>query len=414
MASKVLVALVSILVVVVAVIFYYATLPVPPGLSSSDNKTLRMFAFLIAIGAQVEKVNLEIGVHVTNFLLAIQGNLIPDNPSVTFTDTTFDNVKVRVYEPVKPDQTGTRAGLIYLHGGGWVVGDRKSYHILTEDLAVEIGDVVLISIDYRLAWEAPFPASIDDVTDATIWLFENAVKYNVDPQRIAVAGDSAGGNLAAALCQRLTFDEKYKDLPKMKFQGLVYPALQAFDLDLPSYQQNSKEMATLILTKYGMADFYSIYIQGDYGLTTHMMANNHTSATAKQSSLAATFLSHEMIPDEFKDGCHPPSLKHGDEEVYDKIKNVLLDPDFSPLMRHDLQGLPPAYVITAQYDVLRDDGILYAKRLSDAGVDVTWRHYNPSVHAMFYLIKDPLALESGKQAYAEFVSYARDKLKTEK
>ncbi|XP_072033829.1 arylacetamide deacetylase-like [Amphiura filiformis] len=365
-------------------------------------------------GAQVEKVNLEIGAHVTNVLLALQGNLIPDNPSVTYTDTTFDNVKVRVYEPVKPDQTRMRAGLLYIHGGGWVVGDRKSFHTVTEDLAVEIGDVVLVSIDYRLAWEAPFPASIDDVTDATIWFITHADKYNVDPQRIAVAGDSAGGNLAAALCQRLTFDAKYKDIPKMKFQGLVYPALQAFDLDLPSYQQNSQEMATLILTKYGMADFYSIYIQGDYGLTTHMMANNHTSAAAKQSSLAAKFVSHENIPEEFKDGFQAPSLKHGDIEVYDKIKNVLLDPDFSPLMRQDLQGLPPAYVITVQYDVLRDDGILYAKRLSDAGVDVTWRHYNPSVHAMFMLFIDPLAMESGKQSRLEFISYARDKLKTGK
>ncbi len=76
---------------------------------------------------------------------------------------------------------------------------------------------------YRMAWEAPFPASIDDVTDAAVWFMRNLDQYNIDPDRIAVAGDSAGGNLAAALCQRLTYDKKYKDLPKMKFQGWFIP-----------------------------------------------------------------------------------------------------------------------------------------------------------------------------------------------
>ncbi len=141
-----------------------------------------------------------------------------------------------------------------------------------------------------------------------------------------------------------------------------------------------------------------------------MLTNNHTSPEAKQTSQAAKILSHENIPDEFKEGFHSTSKKYGDKSVYDKIKDVLLNPDFSPILREDPRGLPPAYIITVKYDVLRDDGILYAKRLTDAGVDVVWRHY-PSVHGMLFLIKDPLSVEAGKLAVSEFVSYVREKLK---
>ena len=107
---------------------------------------------------------------------------------------------------------------------------------------------------YRMAWEAPFPASIDDVTDAAVWFMRNLDQYNIDPDRIAVAGDSAGGNLAAALCQRLTRQEIQRP-SENEISRLVYPALQAFDLTLPSYQQNFQEWPTMVLTKTGMAAF---------------------------------------------------------------------------------------------------------------------------------------------------------------
>ncbi|XP_038050205.1 neutral cholesterol ester hydrolase 1-like [Patiria miniata] len=329
-------------------------------------------------------------------------------PRVPYRDAVFDRVPVRIFadEPAG-EKTDKRPAIVFYHGGGFVSSSVDMHHSLTAMLARELNAVV-VSVDYRLAPKYPFPAAIDDCTAATVWFLKHIGDFNVDPGRVAIMGDSAGGNLAAATAQRLTFDPEYRDLPRPKLQVLIVPCLQAFDFHTPSYQQNGK-YNTLILRRITMATYWNKYLLGNKGdVTEAMVINNHTSAAAKSSPLVQKCLSRDLIPDEFKrPDYRAPSTDFGDDALYEEIKDVLLDPDYAPLMREDLRGLPEAYILTAEYDVLRDDGIMYAKRLEKAGVPVTWKHYKTGFHALFGNL---IPSEVGKQGDKDFLQFALKKL----
>ena len=257
-----------------------------------------------------------------------------------------------------------------------------------------------------------FPTPLDDATNATAWFLKHPEDYDVDPDRTALMGDSCGGNLAAAVAQRLTYQSEYRHLPKLQFQGLIYPVLQAFDFNLPSYQQNG-DKASYILRKEPMAEYWSIYMTGDLRLVKYFLNNNHTTAAAKSYYNISEIISHYALPRRLLYSPYDPTAatKFSNEEVYNDIKATLLNPDFAPLMRENLQGLPPAYVLTAQHDPLRDEGILYAQRLAKAGVDVTWKHYNHGVHGIFSLFPVPgLSVAAGREGMQNFLDYAREKL----
>ncbi|XP_077987991.1 neutral cholesterol ester hydrolase 1-like [Glandiceps talaboti] len=319
---------------------------------------------------------------------------------VKYTDTTFDGVNVRIHSP---DNKGDKLqpGMVYIHGGGWVRGRADTFHYLSESIASKTG-AVIVSIDYRLAPEHKYPIPKDDCLKATVWFLQHASDYNVDEHRIGIFGDSAGGNLAAAVSQVLTFEEKYlkMNLPKLKFQGLIYPALQAVDFDTPSYQQNGD---LFYLPKLKMIKYWARYMSGDLKFVDAMSTNNHTSPKIKHKTQDE--LSHSIIPKQFKQYSfkEAESLDFGNEDVSKKIESVLLDPYFAPLMRSDLRGLPPAYVLTAQFDVLRDDGILYAKNLEKSGVDVTWHNYEDGFHSIIEYPEGPFTV--GRKANDDFIHY---------
>ena len=270
---------------------------------------------------------------------------------------------------------------------------------------------------YRLAPAHIFPAAIDDCTTAVVSLLRHAKDYDVDPKRVAVMGDSAGGNLAAAVSQRFTFDAKYKDMHKLKLQGLIYPCLQAFDFNLPSYHQHGHHVA-VPLSKNRMMWYWSLYLQGNDALVEYFADNNHTSSQIKRSP-TAEFTSHDLIPKKFKYGDYvpptPDSLNFGDDHVYQSIKKTLMNPDFAPLMRKNLKGLPEAYVLTSEFDVLHDDGILYAQRLKDAGVKVTWKNYAEGHHGMTsdngdYGTFNLLRMDHAVKAIEDLVDFTRKTL----
>ena len=240
---------------------------------------------------------------------------------------------------------------------------------------------------YRLAPKHKFPAAIDDVTKATVWLLRHVDELGIDPERVIVMGDSAGGNLVAALSQRLTFDNQYRDLPKLKAQVLIYPPLQMLDFQTPSYQQNGR-YRTLILSPNWIASMWNNYLAGNTSLVSRFVKNEHISTYAKASSAHSKFVSHELIPSEFKvRGYVPPDMNIGNEDIYNEIKQTVLNPDFAPLMRPRLNGLPETYIITGEFDVLRDDGILYAKRLEADDVKTIWRHYKDGYHGEIVVAK---------------------------
>jgi len=209
--------------------------------------------------------------------------------------------------------------LLFIHGGGWVAGDLEAYDPLCRELCNASGCLV-VAIEYRLAPEHKFPAAPLDCYAALLWLASNAAWLGGDPLRIAVAGDSAGGNLAAVVAQMA----RDRGGPALRFQLLVYPVIDhAFDT--PSYRDNAEGY---LLTAEGMRWNWRQYLPDD--------------ATGR-------------------------------------------DPMASPLRATNFAWLPPALVITAEYDPLRDEGEDYALRMRAAGVPVELRRYEGMLHAFFSL-----------------------------
>jgi acetyl esterase len=254
--------------------------------------------------------------------------------------TTPDgDVPVRVYvplgdptAPVGPDEP--RPVLVYLHGGGWVIGSIETHDHTCRSLANGSGAVV-VSVGYRLAPEHLFPAGLDDCLAAVRWVVDHAGELGSDASRLALGGDSAGGNLAAVITQLMRDDG-----PPIRFQLLVYPAVDA-TLSYPSIDENADGY---FLTKAAMLWFGQNYLAGA--------------------------------------GADPT------------------DPQVSPLLAapEALAGLPPALVITAEYDPLRDEGEAYAAALRAAGVEATATRYDGVIHGFFQL---PDVIPEGKSAIDE-------------
>ena len=223
---------------------------------------------------------------------------------------------LRVYTPLG---AGPFPLLVFLHGGGFVVCDLGTHDALCRNLCAGAGCVVA-SVDYRLAPEHRFPAAPDDCLAATRWAAEHAAELGADPGRVAVAGDSSGGTLAAVTALRA----RDEGGPRLAGQLLVYPSA---DLGLP---------ATPSLAAFGEG----------FGLGAADLL---------------WFWGKYLAP--------------GDER----------HPHASPMRAADLHGLPPALVVTAEYDPLRDDGERYAARLREAGVPTTVSRYDGVIHGFFSL-----------------------------
>lgn len=235
-------------------------------------------------------------------------------------------IPVRIYTP---SGSGPFPVLVYFHGGGWVIGDLDSHDGVCRSLTNKVGCIV-VSVDYRLAPEHKFPAAADDSYAATRWVAENAASFNGDPSRIAVGGDSAGGNLAAAVALMA----RDKGGPALSYQLLIYPVTD-YSFSTPSYHENGEGYG---LTKDSMVWFWNHYLS---------------------------------------------SPSDGD------------NPYASPLRAKNLSGLPPAMVITAEYDPLRDEGEAYGMRLQQAGVPTVCSRYDGMHHGFFSMAA---MLDKGRQA----------------
>jgi acetyl esterase len=238
-------------------------------------------------------------------------------------------IPVRIY---RPEGDGLLPALVYFHGGGWVLGNLDSHDATCRSLT-NGAQCVVISVDYRLAPEHKFPAAVDDAYIATQWVAENAGSLGIDPGRIAVGGDSAGGNLAAAV----TLLAKERSGPAIAYQVLIYPVTN-YSFDTASYETNAEGY---MLTKRSMVWFWNHYLADP------------------------------------ADGQNPCA---------------------SPLKAADLSGLPPAMVITAEFDPLRDEGAAYAERLRQAGVPVVYADYPGMIHGFFGMA---LMLDTAKQAVSD-------------
>ena len=239
-------------------------------------------------------------------------------------------IPLRIYLPVGE---GPSPVLVFLHGGGWVRGSLDAYDGLCRRLANGAGCVV-VSVAYRRAPEHPFPTGFEDCYAATEWAAENAAAIEGDPDRVAVGGDSAGGNLSAAVA----LAARDRDGPDLAHQLLIYPAVNPPSVRwFDSYDENGEGY---LLTM----DSVEWYLEQYTG---------------------------------------PADV--GNAYAF-------------PLRARDLSGLPPATVLTAGFDPLRDEGIAYAERLAGAGVEVEHLHYESQIHAFLSLYEH---IDEGREAIDE-------------
>ncbi|XP_023136978.1 arylacetamide deacetylase [Amphiprion ocellaris] len=319
------------------------------------------------------------------YFITLAEKVVPvSDEHVKVTEEKFDGVEVLLYQPKhRGGDTELRRAVIYLHGGGWCLGSSRMgpYDLLARNIVTELGAVVL-SVEYRLAPPHHFPIPYEDVYRVVKHFLQKQVlaQYSVDPGRIAVAGDSAGGNLAAAVSQQLQKEPGQQ--VKFKAQALLYPVLQALDLYTPSYQQN-QDMP--ILPRTLMVRFWSEYFTSNKTLFRAMMANTHNNP--ESSSLLKFVNWSNFLPETYhrKYNYSAPAVLQGvggEALEMDGPSRSFADPRASPLLVPDsaLRSLPKAYILTCEYDVLRDDGIMYVTRLRAAGVEVTHEHYDAGFH----------------------------------
>ncbi|MFN8037172.1 MAG: alpha/beta hydrolase [Acidimicrobiia bacterium] len=239
------------------------------------------------------------------------------------------DIPIRVYRPAVDRDLPV---LVYYHGGGWVIGNVDTHDGVTRELANRVGCVV-VSVDYRLAPEHPFPVPVDDCFFALEWVHAHAAELGADPERIAVGGDSAGGNLTAVV----SLLARDAGGPPLVYQLMIYPVTD-YEFDSESMRENA---VGYFLEVEGMQWFYDHYLEGDVE-------------------------------------------RAADWRV-------------SPMRAANLRGLPPAMVITAEFDPLRDQGEAYANRLREAGNSVVSTRYGGMFHGFF-----------GMQAFMEPAEIALD------
>jgi acetyl esterase len=243
------------------------------------------------------------------------------------------DIGVRVYTP-RPLRAGEVLPLaLQYHGGGFIAGDLDTHDAISRYYSKH-ADAIVVAVDYRLAPEHKFPVAVDDAYAAFLWVVEHAAELGGDPARVALIGDSAGGNLAAVVCQLA----RARGGPRIVFQALIYPTV---DFDLAGTYPSRRDFGG-----------------GDYFLSTRDME---------------LFQTHYLTN---------PATE-------------VADPRVSPLKAADLSGLPPALIVTSGCDLLRDEGKAYADRLEAAGVPVEYRCVEGTIHAcMSFAGALPIALEA--------------------
>ncbi|XP_074009731.1 arylacetamide deacetylase [Numenius arquata] len=396
------------LFLVSALVAYYIYTPIPEDIEE-PWKVMLITASFRAMGHLAEVADRLGLMHYMEGLmvLTIAEYVAPtSDENVTVTDTEFSNVAVRLYLPRRTSD-GLRRAVIYFHGGGWCVGSAgmKSYDHLTRWTSNMLNAVV-VSVNYRLAPKYHFPIQFEDVYSVTKFFLQSSVlsQYGVDPDRICVAGDSAGGNLAAAVAQQLLEDSEVKT--KLKAQALLYPALQTLDLNLPSYQENEHKP---ILPKLLMVKFWSEYFTSDSSLREAMASNRHVPV---ESSHLFQFVNwSNLLPEELKKDHVYTSPTYGSSELAQKYPGFL-DTRAAPLLASDarLRGLPLAYILTCEHDVLRDDGIMYAERLRAAGVPVTHDHAKDAFHGAMMFVLSPAELAVGHRLLNRYIEWLNENL----
>ncbi|ROL41938.1 Arylacetamide deacetylase [Anabarilius grahami] len=357
---------VFVLVLLGALTAYHVYSPIPNNIEERWKLMLTdsFFKSLSQLAELSEQVGLLDFWRVMMFITFAERVVPVSDERVQVADEVFDGVEVIVYQPTQQEETGElRRAIIYLHGGGWCLGSSRMgpYDLLARHMVTDL-NAVIVSVE--------------------IGTGTGASKLQKDPQQHV----------------------------QLKAQALIYPVLQALDLNTPSYQQNQYMP---ILPRTLMVRFWSEYFTSDKSFFRAMMANRHNN---HESAALLKFVNwSSYLPDSYRQTYNysAPPVVTGKSPVHSiGPHHLLADPRASPLLVPDttLRLLPKAYVLTCEYDVLRDDGLMYVTRLRNVGVDVTHEHYPSGFHGALMLTMWPTDFDIGHRMMDNYVTWLKQNL----
>ncbi|CEF70311.1 Alpha/beta hydrolase fold-3 domain-containing protein [Strongyloides ratti] len=305
--------------------------------------------------------------------------------NIQINNEKIGNICCRVYQKKEQSENA----ILYIHGGGFVALRPKFFDSTCVELAEKTNSIIF-SVDYSLSPEAPLLCALDECYSVIVSLYENEYKkYNFNKNKIIIFGESAGGNLAAALSVRLVKRKKKNYFYK---QILVNPLLSYINYSSPSHQ--------IYKNNYGGSSFLSprfktlmLMYYTNINLTNNeilkIMKNCHVSKEIR----SLPYISINNLPNEWivnNNNNNNNNLFENDIDIklVEKLNNIVGNPEISPILSddNDLSQLPSSMIITCGIDILRDEGFLYKKRLETLGVNVTWKHYNNTIHGIISML----------------------------
>ncbi|CAO2589964.1 Arylacetamide deacetylase-like 4 [Lemmus lemmus] len=360
-----------------AVVTNFLTTEVPSSLKNPVKlRVMHCFVlFFIALGTTLEKLRICTMDKFVQFVGDI--GAVKKDPTVLVTNMRFGSIPVRLFQP-KAMSSKLRRGIIFYHGGGSFFGSMDTYHSLCSFLVRET-DSVLLSVGYRKLPYFHHPVAFNDCLSATIQFLKGLETYGVDPSRVVLCGESMGAWVVATIVQVLL---RSPSLPKIRAQILITPVIQAINFRLPSHQKNknvpflTRELMIFCICKYLAIDLS----WKDAMLTGAVIPLDKWKKYRK-------WVSSDNIPRRFwSQDLQPEFLGCFNEAAYLETKHIF-DVQISPVLADDeiIAQLPEAFMVTCENDALRDDGLLYKKRLEDQGVPVTWNHVEDGFHGCLVL-----------------------------
>ncbi|KAK7114157.1 neutral cholesterol ester hydrolase 1-like [Littorina saxatilis] len=358
--------------------------PLPPGLPEPEK--IRWLDECGRIALAANSLMQYIGVNpgsdslkiLSNTLFALMFNPLPwqrpDPVTLTVIQDVYDGVPVSVYTPQKTASSSpTQPTIIYFHGGGWTWLSVGVYDGPLKHLANSTRHKV-IAVEYRKAPRHVFPAAYEDCLAVTQYVVKNARQLGVRQDAIIVAGDGAGGNLAAAVALALR--------DKLTMQILINPALQALNFATPSYQDNARLLPGITSAEKEATNWLR-YAGASPRLLPKLLTNQHVSH-AHVTRLQPHLDSRKRLPRYLNlTTRHTAASRRAEVSVAKEMDVKVTDPRFCPMLTTDVTGVANAYVIASHYDVLRDEAVMYAHRLLDSKIKVKLKHYRHAFHGFF-------------------------------
>uniref|UniRef100_A0A8C5NX99 AADACL4 family member 1 n=1 Tax=Jaculus jaculus TaxID=51337 RepID=A0A8C5NX99_JACJA len=379
---------------------HFLTIDVPAAITHPVKFWILSYFFQLSItwGTVLEKLRI---CSMPGFISFLQSLFKPTkDPKVVVQDLRFGTIPVRLFQPRRACP-GLRRGIIFYHGGGAVFGNLDFYHNLCSDLALKT-DSVLLLIGYRKLPDHHHPSVSRDCMNASIHFLKALSTYGVDPFRVVACGDSLGGGLAVKITQDLLC---MPELPQIRAQVLIYALLQLLNYQLPSHRMNQN---VPFLTRNFMMNCLCRYLDIDPSWQDTMLKGGFIAPETWKKY--RKWLSSDNIPQKFKNKTQEPEFPSSFNESAHLETICLLDDLVSPLLVDDevIARLPEAFLVSCENDVLRDDTLLYKKRLEDQGVPVTWYHVEDGFHGcILFCDKKPFSFPCSQTIMDAVVSYIK-------